>query len=60
MCNGNADLHQVGAAFANAGVTRKAACISRRRFVEVGVIHHAAILMVEIRFVNHIMKDIFK
>mgnify|MGYP001593768310 CR=1 FL=1 len=56
MCNGNADLHQVGAI----RVTRKAACISRRRFVEVGVIHHATILVIEILFVNHIMKDIFK
>jgi hypothetical protein len=34
--------------------------ISRRRFVEVGVIHHAGILTIEILLVNHIMKDIFK
>jgi len=34
--------------------------ISRRRFVEVGVIHHAVILTIEILIVNHILKDIFK
>ena len=34
--------------------------ISRRRFVEVSVVHHARILIIKIQIVNHIMKYNFK
>ena len=34
--------------------------ISRRRFVEVSVVHHARILIIEIQIVNHIMKNNLK